>query len=269
MRFNPTLVSAFVLGLALCTTVTAKQPNQACTLCIINAPFDASPDCDLDTIATDNEPKNMTPKEKSCWCALASSDAYLRTCIKSSGCTEADVKQAFAGVSAIKDDVCVRGIPLPSSATRPAKVTSSSKPRRTSTRTTATTTRPAKVTSSSKVRRPSTRTTTAAARPTQLPNYTCQLCILNASLDASPDCDLDTVAMEDLNKKMTTKQKSCWCVLASNDAYLRKCIKRDGCTKAEVDYIFSRVSVSKDDVCVGVTPPTRPAKVASSGVHGL
>ncbi|KAF9176364.1 hypothetical protein BGZ51_000853, partial [Haplosporangium sp. Z 767] len=86
----------FLLCAASSSVVSAQtEPSKECLECVgINA-IRASPTCDAETLRPPfpSDATQWTPKQKSCFCPLFTSDAWYKPCVGGSGgCTADDLK---------------------------------------------------------------------------------------------------------------------------------------------------------------------------------
>ncbi|KAF9088517.1 hypothetical protein BGX23_007281 [Mortierella sp. AD031] len=111
--------------------------------------------------------------------------------------------------------------------------------------------------------------TTAQSVP---PNMAaCQTCILSASIKQSPSCDGLQNQAPPTSGVLTDKQKSCYCGLASSDAWIKPCEGATTCDSTTVSMILQTYATMKATACTagtggnGAGPgPANPS--ASSGV---
>ncbi|KAF9088238.1 hypothetical protein BGX29_000383 [Mortierella sp. GBA35] len=115
----------------------------------------------------------------------------------------------------------------------------------------------------------STITTTVSA---QTPAPACLACILEAAIEVSPTCDMETLnSGPSGTDPLTPKQKSCICPLTANDSWIQPCTESaaGGCTAGDISTGFQNLLSFKAQACdadaavapapSGTTTPVAPA----------
>ncbi|KAF9082451.1 hypothetical protein BGX29_003873 [Mortierella sp. GBA35] len=119
MYFSTIIASAFAV--VLVTTVSAQDLplSEACTGCATSSAIAASPTCDIGILTSGKFTFALTPKDKACFCPLASSDAWIRSCQRPLACSPAEVSVTVQSFADVRAAACEGIVPPGATATRP------------------------------------------------------------------------------------------------------------------------------------------------------